>query len=241
MLNLQKTYTDDSKDYGLAANASVTQEGVALVSILEGGIEKVKPSEGTSNEILVGFSFGNNFVTDTLVESVSASLPAVSAKTTVQLLPYVVSNANPTAGTSVFISGSASTFAPVANAGAVSVAGNWFVDPTSGLLTIMGAASEDVVINYRRELTVNEQTILFGSPRVNAPANATLNQVTAKRGNGNIFTDQYDTSNDWSTATLAYTGADGKLTTTATGGNAMRIISRPSAADKFIGVSINLA
>lgn len=233
-LNLQMSYTDDSKDRKLAVgvNPNSLQEGSVLVSVIEDGFEKVKLSEGTSGEKIVGFAYGTWFIQNTLVMTANATL--TGEVDTVQLYPNCVANSIKITGTS--------TFTAKDSADAVSAAGDYFLDNATGTLTIKGAANEVVVIAYRRNLTVNEQQTLFGSHSINGNANSLLEQVTVWKGNGEIWTDQFDTSVDWSSATEAYTGANGLLTSANTSGCvAGRIIGKPTASNPFLGIAINLA
>jgi hypothetical protein len=234
MLNLQTSYTDDSKDRKLAigVNPNSLQEGSALVSVIEDGYEKVKLSEGTKDEKLVGFAYGTWFVPSTLVMTASATL--TGEVDTVQLFPNCVADSIKITGTS--------TFAAKTSADAVAAAGDFFLDTATGTLTIKGAENEVVVIAYRRNLTVSEQQTMFGSHSINGNANSLFEQVTVWKGNGEIWTDQYDTSADWSSATEAYTGANGLLTSDNTSGCvAGRIIGKPTASNPFLGIAINLA
>lgn len=233
-LNLQKSYTDDSKDRQLAIGVNINslQEGIALVSVLEDGEEKVKLSEGTEGEKLVGFAYGTWFVPSTMVMTAEASLDGEID--TIPLYPNIVAG-------SIRISGT-STFTAKASADAVAAAGDYFLDATTGTLTVKGTADEAVVISYRRNLTVAEQQTVFGSHSINGNANGMLEQVTVWKGNGEIWTDQFDTSADWSDATVAYTGANGLLTSADTSKCvAGRIIGKPSASNPFLGIAINLA
>ena len=235
MLSMQLSYTDDSKDRLIANGVDIhaIQEGEPLVSVIEDGVEKVKPSAGVANELLVGFAYANWFIPNNQVMNESTVLPTTPAATAIQLYPNIVAG-------SIKISGT-STFAAVASAAAVIAAGNFYVDTTTGVLTVFGAANESIEITYRRNLSFSEAQTLFGTHLFNGQANEFFEQVTCWKGNGQIFTDCYDTSKDWSSATQAYTGADGKLTTTSTGCLAGRIISRPTSTDAFLGIAINLA
>lgn len=233
-LNLQMSYTDDSKDRKLAigVNPNSLQEGSVLVSVIEDGFEKVKLSEGAENEKVVGFAYGTWFVPSTLVMTANATL--TGEVDTVQLFPNCVAGSISIKGTS--------TFAAKASADAVAAAGDYFLDTATGTLTVKGVANEVVVIAYRRNLTVTEQQTLFGSHSINGNANSLFEQVTVWKGNGEIWTDQFDTSADWSSATEAASGANGLLIPAASGKTTVgRIIGKPTANNPFLGIAINLA
>jgi hypothetical protein len=234
MLSMQLSYTDDSKDRLVANGVDIhaIQEGEPLVSVIENNIEKVKPSEGVANELLVGFAYANWFIPNNLVMNETTVLPTTPALTTVQLYPNVVSGSVKITGTS--------TWALKTTSGDPSVAGQFKIDTTTGVLSVFGAADESIEITYRRNLSFSEAQTLFGTHLFNGQANEFFEQVTCWKGNGEIWTDCYDTSLDWSSATLAYTGANGKLTTATTGCLAGRIIGRPSSTNKFLGIVINL-
>jgi len=238
MINLQLSYSDDMKEKKLAPGVTIANEGTVLVSTLVDGEEKVRPSTGANTDVVVGFAWSNSIVPGTMVVTDEKTIPAiaVAAASTIAI-------ANGIAGSFHIVGSTTASWTLVANAAAVNAAGKFFYDESTGVLTVWNIeAGEDITVTYRKNLTVIEQQSLFGDPRPNLGAGDFFEQITVARGNGEIYTDQYDTSVDWSSATVAYTGANGLLTSANTSTIAVgRIISRPSASNKFLGIAFNLA
>lgn len=238
MINRQLSYSDDMKERLVASGVTIANEGAVLVSVIEDGIEKVKLSAGESGEKAVGFSWSNSIIPGTVVVSDDKTLPAVTTAAA-----STIAIANGVAGSFRIVGSTTTSWTLVASAAEVTSSGKFFYDATTGVLTVWNiVAGEDLAITYRKNLTVIEQQTLYGDVRPNMNAGAFLGQITIIRGNGEMHTDQYDTSVDWSSATDAYTGANGLLTSANTSGVIVgRIVARPSASNKYIGVAFNLA
>lgn len=223
MINRQLSYQDNMREYGIAAGADIKEEGQVLVSVLENGIEMVKPSEGKDGEKIVGFAWSNAIIPGTIVATKTET-----ADDDYEAGAFTVALENAVEGSiAVTINGEAST-------GSLA----------DGVFTVSDAveAGATVVITYRKNLTVNESRALFGDKRANLNNNLALNSISVIRGNGDMWTDQYDTSADWSEATEAAAGANGLLVPAAEGKTTVgRIIGKPSAGQFWLGVSFNLA
>lgn len=223
MINRQFSYQDNMREYGIAAGADIKEEGQVLVSVLENGIEMVKPSAGTEGEKVVGFAWSNAIIPGTAVVTKTET-----ADDDYEAGAFTVALENAVAGTV------AATVNGVAAAGTLA----------DGVFTLTDAVSagDVVVIMYRKELTVNESRAQFGDKRANLNNNLALNSISVIRGNGDIWTDQFDTSADWSSATEAAAGANGLLVPAAAGKTTVgRIIGKPEAAKLMLGISFNLA
>lgn len=224
MINRNFTYQDNMREYGIAKGAEIKEEGQVLVSVMEDGFEKVKPSAGTEGEKVVGFSWSNAIVPGTAVDhKVEVAEDDYEAGT------FTVTLENAIDGTiAVTIDG-------VAGSGSLS----------EGTFTVSEAVEKGDVVefSYRKNLTVYEARALFGDKRVNLfDNNLELGSISVIRGNGDMWTDQYDTSADWSSATEAAAGANGLLVPAGAGKTTVgRIIGKPQGDKLFLGVSFNLA
>ena len=224
MINRQFSYQDNMREYGIAAGADIKEEGQVLVSVLENGVEMVKPSEGVEGEQVVGFAWSNAIIPGTIVATKTET-----ADDAYEAGVFTVALENAVEGS-----------VAAKNEAGEAVEG----ELADGVWTASDAVEEGetIVITYRKNLTVTEARALFGDKRANLNNNLALNSVSVIRGNGDMWTDQYDTSADWSEAKEAAAGANGLLVPAAEGKTVVgRIIGKPSAANLWLGVSFNLA
>ena len=119
---------------------------------------------------------------------------------------------------------------------------------STGVLTFNTAeAGSDIMVWYRANLTVSQSRQRFFQRNINNEAGAIFNTVAVGGGHGEIYTAEYDTDVDWTTAWPGgtadiVTGADGILTiggggTALPGGNVIHV---PDVDQPFLGVSFNL-
>lgn len=241
-INRALTFYDRSKPVPVSAGVEIADEGLVLVQSLESGAETARPSLGTSaSEVILGFSSNTSLRPTTRVEQEYATVPATSAYT-VQLSKVllvsgslrVVNTANNAALTVVTTGSPAS--------------GEVLVNYTTGLLTFnVAQASIDVFVTYRRTLSADELPFTVRQPAFNAGTGNILGVVSVIRGSGEISTDMFDTTQDYSTATTLYAGVGGLVTsdsTTKTPVPGSRVVTQPSASstgDLRFGAMITLA
>lgn len=219
----------------VAPGHTVDVEGAVLKSIRTNGLENAALTEGTGTEVLIGFSENNNLVPGVEIVTETIIVPAggvVSLKHASivdgTVWAYDATNSNPLAP---LASGSPTTSQFVLNA-------------IQGVLTLnVGLGGVTLQVRYKYNMTATEQLMKYGGRPVNMRSNTDVGTITVIRGFGNMFTDQYDTTVDFSTATTLYATASGIVTTTAGTNTAIpgaRVISVPSAADPFLGFTFNL-
>lgn len=226
MISRQLSFSDNMNEHLLASGAEIKNEGAVLVGVLEDNVEKVKLSEGKEGEKVVGFAWSNSIVPGT----------AVAQKT------ETADDAYETGVFAVALENAIEGTVRATKEDGTAVAGTL----ADGVFTINEAveAGDTFVITYRKNLTVAEQTALFGNARPNlANNNLALGSISVIRGNGEIATDQFDTSADWSEATEVSAGANGLLVPAGKGGKAVigRITAKPSAGFQWLRVAFNLA
>lgn len=231
MFDLKRTYYSDVKDRNVASGAVIEYEGRALIGALESGVEVASYSAGGStSERFIGFSLNTSIVDDqaAFIETVIVG--------TASPLSVNLSHGNLVASSirvyNVTEAAAYSAGDPTMTATAFSI------NTTTGVLTVGANGSGDTfTVSYRYTLTAKEQQIVRRQRPVNAAATTLFGQVGVIRGQGEIYTDQWDTSLDWSSATNVYTAANGLLSTNSAGTLVGRVISIPSAADPFLGVA----
>ncbi len=240
-LDRSKTFYSRTKPTPLAAGVEIKDEGLVLVSVLENGIEKAKPSVGGSNtEVILGFSTDTSLRGTTRVEVETAKVPSSAAYTVNLANVLLVSNSLRVVNTANNTALTVVTAAP--NAGEVQV------NYQTGLLTFNAAQQGiDILVTYRRTLSAAEIPFTVRSANVNAGGQGIVENISVARGDGEIFTDMFDTAADYSNVTKLYAGANG-IITSVQGSNTeipgSRLIQAPSASelgDLRIGATIGFA
>ena len=215
----------------------VTAEGQALEHILESGQGHVRPSSGTAGTIFVGFSIVQNLQPTTSVQFDSITVPAVA--------PYTVTL----------------TFAPDAYTDLLVKTADGTVwtyqasNPSTGqytlnsnVITFGGTTSAGQVCTfvYRYNLTVVQAIAMFGDQPIGRPVSAFVNSISTV-ASGDVYTDQYDTSADWSScyniSSVLTAGANGRVTLNGTGANITtavnaRVLHAPSSDYPYLGLQI---
>jgi len=199
MLNLSaKCKIVQSQEFPVAAGVVIPAEGLSLIQTFEGGVEKVTLSAGGGSEVFMGVSYGEVFTpaikscVETLVVPAAGAvavtlLHAVYGNT--QVFAYDVTNAvNQTIGNP-------------ANANEYSVVGT--------LLTFNAAkAGATMLITYRYAPTAAE-LIAADNVRITSFSSSDYIGSIGVIMEGEVYTDQFDASKDWASATGVETGTSG--------------------------------
>lgn len=228
---------------------AVSKEGLALVKVMEDGIAKVRVANGTSGEVFVGFSSSDNQrVTDEpRVESVSVPTAGTYTVQLSSTIPFSVTGGTTSLSFEISVyDNTAAAYLVHASATGI-IAGRYALNVSGpGSLTFNAAqAGHDVVVYWRVNLTAQEAATKYYERSINNKSNAYFNTIGVLCGQGKIYTYEYDTAANWSTAEAgcAWAGADGKLyATSATNAraNAGQLIKLPSADSVTLGVAFNV-
>lgn len=234
----------------VATGYVVDREGVVLRSVLEDGEERVmKADASAATYSIAGFAISDNETIGIIPNVEDFTIPASPGPYTVQLAyTNIVGTApnssirvkNLVAGTGINeVVGSPNTgeFKPENTAGVL-----------NGLLTFNSAqAGVSIRVWYRANITVAQARQRYFQRNINNEAGAIFNSVCVGTGTGEIYTAEYDTNVDWSTAKpgstgVITTGADGILTiagngTPLPGG---KVIHVPNVDRPYLGVAFNL-
>lgn len=226
-----------TKEVAVAPGHEVSAEGGVLKQIRTNGVENAALTEGNGTaEVIIGFSDNNNLVIGVEIVTETVVVPASGVVTLkhANLVPASVwgYNATDAANLTEIPSGSPTT-------------AQFVVNSVQGVLTLnVGLAGKTLQVRYKYNLSAIEQQLKYGGRPVNMRSNSEIGTITVIRGFGEIYTDQYDTTVDFSAATALYATAGGLITTTATDNTVIpgaRVVSVPSAADSFLGLTFNLA
>lgn len=232
MIDLKRTFYTWSDTQPVAIGKTVSEEGQGLVAILEGGVEKVYPSEAAPGEKIVGFAMfrQKTFATSAFVED---KIIPTAAPFTVEL-----SNTNLIVGQF-----RAYSFADMADflvvPGPAPLAGQVVVDSVHGtLLFNVADAGKTVRMYYRWTMTVPQSILHYYEAPTNMPDPNFFAQVGVGKGKGRLFTMYFDMSVVWDGAVVPALGADGRIVDGGVGPaipNA-RVVSIPTPVDPYLGI-----
>lgn len=233
MIDIKRTFYTWSDSQSVATGKTVSEEGQGLVAVMEGGVEKVKPSEGLAGEKIVGFAMfrQKTFATAAVVEDhiVPTAAPYVVELGKQHLLAGQVRVLDVVAGTDL----------GVAAAPPVVAGGEFLADLAHGTVAFnVAEAGKTVRVFYRYELTVAEALLQFYEAPTNHPDPNFFSQVGVGKGKGRVFTMHYDQSIDWSSAVVPALGDKGIITDGGVGPvipNA-RVVNVPSPTDPYLGI-----
>lgn len=231
----------------VATGQVVDREGVVLRSVLVGGEEMVQKADGSAaTYAIAGFAISDNETIGIIPVVEDFTIPATPGPYEVQLAhTSIVGPAVPDSSVRVMeIGGSdyAEETAPPSGTG------KFTPDLTTGVVTFHSAdQGKSVRIWYRANLTVAEARLRYFQRNINNDAGAVFSSVCVGTGTGEIYTAEYDTNVDWSTAipggTAAIkTGADGILTIGGSGTDIPggKVVHVPNVDQPYLGIAFNL-
>ncbi len=242
--DLKRSHFSLTLQKDVASGQVVDREGVLLRSVLESGNEKVQKADaGASTYALAGFAISDNETVGIIPVVEDLTIPAAPGPYTVTL-KYPIEGTAPNSSARVMVVGGAD-LTEVAGAPAATQ-----FQPTvaTGVLTFnVAEAGSAIRVWYRATLTVAQAKLLFFERSVNNSAGSTFNTVAVGSGTGEVYTAEYDTNVDWSTAVpggagVISSGADGILTiggagTALPGG---KVVHVPDVDQPYLGVAFNL-
>jgi hypothetical protein len=230
-IDLKRSWYQWTDPMALATGATVDNEGQGMVSVLEGGVEKVKPSAGGAGEKIVGFArFRQKDVTSrALVESwvVPTSAPYVVSLGQQALISGQIRVQDLTGGVDLTV------------VGVAPAAGEVQVNYLQGTLTFNAAqAGDSLNVYYRYQLTLAQSLQFFHQAPTNYPDANYFLQVGCGKGKGRLFTMFYDASKAYDNTAALTLGADGIITVGGAGPviAGARVVNQPSANDPYLGI-----
>ncbi len=242
--DLTKTHYSLSLQKDVASGQTVDREGVVLRSVLEAGVEKVqKADDSAATHIIAGFAVSDNETIGVMPAVLDAVIPAAPGPYTVQLKTNIVGTPPNSSIRVAEVGGS--DFTEVTTA---PNAGEFQPNVSTGVLTFnSGDAGKSITVWYRHNLTVAESRQRFFQRNVNNEAGALFNTVVVGGGSGEVWTFEYDTNVDWTTAKPGgtadiTTGPDGILTIGGTGTPIPggKVVHVPDSDDAALGLAFNL-
>jgi hypothetical protein len=229
MLIFQHSRIEGSIERPVAAGASITAEGAALVADYTSGVFGVKMSTGAAGEKFVGVS----------VARVIPATQAAKIETLTVAANTVTLAKTPVNGTIRVVPAGGAAY--TVQAGAPAAAGQ--VQNVNGSKTLTfntGTENAKVVtVTYLYNLSAVEAVALQGNAEAGGTAAAYLGQIGCIT-KGDVYTDQFDTLVDWSSPANCTLGANGKFTIGGTGVAVPGyVISAPADGAAYLGLHIN--
>ena len=223
MINLKFTRTFDTANSPVLDAHLIEEEGFALIYVKQGNDTVVRKSQGAGGEVFAGFALSRN--------APAAQLPLVSEGITIdQAAGYTLPRLPVTGQLRLVIDGTDATLvggAPAA-AGEVQVAGD-------ALTFHAGDDGKTLDIFMMYEPTVTEARQFTGDAPVGG-LSSIEQSVVGLFTRGDICTNMFDMSVDWSAVTYPTLGADGVLTNGGGGETLTNVIvlEAPSADNAFL-------
>lgn len=228
MIDLKRTHASESLGRDLALGTVVSQEGCLLVSKLEDNKEKAELRavvDGT--EKVIGFAkTADSLPSRTVkVETITAALSANLSETNINAGQIKA------AGLTVITSGTPT-------------AGQVLVTLATGALAFNAAdVGTKFVFTYKYDLTVTAAKQMFGERAINnRDLHAEFSKIEVGCGFVELYTDQYDASQDYSASGALKIGANGIITKAGSGATLnLTVIHVPTAEMPLLGVRGTLA
>jgi hypothetical protein len=239
MYDRNRTHASLRLERTVVTGATIDREGACVAGVLEDGIEKTQLTDG-SGLSWIGFSAMDNqdYATEPRVEDAvipSSSPYAVQLSSTTE-----VGGAGAKEARVYNVTDSDEMTTQVAAPGNVDTNEKWCI--VSGLLTVHSDHAGDTVrVWWRVSLTVLEARSKYYETSPNNQASALFNQIVVLSGSGEIFTQEYDVSQDWSTATDPSAGADGEIVEGGSGEPVGHVVHVPSTDNAYLGIAFAVA
>lgn len=231
----------------VSAGNTVDREGVVLRSVLEAGEERVQKADASAATYAVaGFAISDNETIGIIPVVEEFTIPAAPGPYTVQLAHSSLVGTAP--NSSVRVNNITASADMTEEATGTPATTEFHPAVTTGILTFnVAQAGNSIRVWYRANLTVAEARLRYFQRNINNDAGAIFNTVVVGTGTGEIYTAEYDTNVDWSTAIpgstgVVTTGADGILTiggsgTPIPGGKCIHV---PDVDQPYLGIAFNL-
>jgi hypothetical protein len=229
MLKFQNTRIVRSVHRDILPGYAINAEGLALVYVNDNGQAKVRPSTGAAGEKFAGCALSQNIVPNQLTRVDEVVLAGS--------VSFQLDRPNLVAG-QVRVEVAGVALAAVAG---VPAAGEFAVDNASGVVSVNAADAGTAAVPVKAQVfykylpLVQEAINAIGNGAIGGVTSANYVGVTGIITEGDVSTDQFDMTADWTTATKVFLGPNGLFTTAGNvelrGAN---IISAPGVSSPFL-------
>jgi hypothetical protein len=233
MFDLKRTHTDSTLKRSLAAGTVISQEGVLVCAVIEDGVEKAAlVASPAGSEKVIGFTKTADSQPSRTSNVEEVKVPATGA------LVAQLSKTNLVASRVRAINSATGVALTVITTG-TPASGEVLVVLATGALTFHAdQAGIKAKFTYLYDLTINQSKQMFGERHINnRDLHSEFGEIELGSGYGELYTDQFDASADWSTAGAIKLGANGILTKSGSGPTLnLVVVSVPSAEHPLLGV-----
>lgn len=236
--DLKRTHASLRLARQLSAGTVVSQEGLLMCRVMEDGLEKVMfVASPAGTEHVVGFTMTADSQPDVTSQVEAVTVPASGT------FELEIRNNN-------LVSGRVRVLDVVANTArtidltytGTASSGTVKVDLVNGKFKFNSAdAGKAMQITYLYNLTLDQSKQLFGERFINNRGlHATFGEIELGCGIGELYTDEFDASQDYSTGPVLTLGANGIITVGGSGPalNAV-VVSVPSISNAKLGIRFN--
>lgn len=231
MLQLANTRFGSTFNRLVATGYTIWTEGVPLSYIMEGGMAKVRPCQGTTGEIFAGVSLSRNSQNRRLTEILTVAVPMTA--------PYQVSIPHEPIPGEIAVYGMDIITSGTPADGQVLQVGK--------TLTFNAAqAGKVVTVGVAFVPSILESVAASGNDPVGGLPSTSVGTIGVIK-EGDVYTDQFDVTADWTGNGVdpvpVYLGSNG-LFTTKPGGTLLTsvvVLQVPTAGNAFLGLSVRSA
>lgn len=218
------TFAVHSQSMPKASSATFSADGQALMGAITAGVYGVLPTAGAGTDAFVGF-----------LHAQTSAVPFL--QTTAVMVEEITLSASGTATLAKTpLGGTLSIWNITDN---VAVGGGDITLSGAGITLVAAHFNETVRCTYAYTLTVAAARAKFGDVQPGGYFGDTVGYASVLR-KGTIYTDQFDTSVQWASATAVKSAAGGKVTVGGAGATLpVQIVSIPTANLQYLGLSVN--
>jgi len=226
----------------VATGQAVSEEGTILVYVENNGVKQVQYATGSATETLAGFCALDNYQPTTTVVVESGIVPSTRSIT--------LSHSNLVQGQVRISDLTTGLDLPVIYTGSTTSVNKALVTVSTGVIQFDASVvvSDSLLIYYRRNITVQESTLLYFNRFANAGASSDWGVCEVMGGQGEIWTDCFDASQNYANLGSAYVvpsaTVPGYITTSTANSNGRQIglvIHAPTADSPWLGIKFTLA
>ena len=238
-IDLKRSFSSQRLNRTLASGTIVEQEGLIMTAVLEDGIEKAAiAATAASEDIVLGYSQTADSLPTRTAEVEEITIPSAPAALEIDLRNQNLVSARVravTAGALVLTIDETFAGAPADDTVKVDLA-------TGRMKFHPDEAGATVTVTYLYDLTLTQSKQRFGERFFNNfGLHAEHGGIEVAAGEGNLFTDQFNTALDWGVGTAITLGDAGILTQGGPGPViGARVISVPSTDNPMLGISFEI-
>lgn len=224
MLQLSQSRVQLSRQFDVAAGASIVEEGRALILVNDSGVAKVQQSAGGASEVFAGFS-----VSHTMVPTDLPSHSNIVANGTSLTLPFT-----PISGQLRIVDTATNTALTIVAGAPAAGEAQW----VSGTTVTLNAAQSGITafVSLRYTATVAQALAYYGEGFPGKTASQSIQNRVSAITKGRVATTCYDVSAAYTAGAAVKTAANGYVSGGGSGTTLTNVICAqvPSAGSPYL-------